>query len=334
MYKKELFRKFDGKVFRGNTKILLISHNDMDGYGPEICLKKAFKSFDVQHVTNATMDNVILNTLSNDAASTYDYIIICDISCSESTADMIMASEFSDKYILLDHHKSAIALNKYPFCLIGSENAEDSFMVKFYNGLETTGHASGTSLMLDFLYYSNLLKEDEFLNTIAFTISSFDTWDWNNVFGGIDRTPYKLNQLFWALGGNRFVSGFDTKNVLFSDTDELILELENEKIDTYCRTRRSSIIETTRNIDGREYTCAFAFSTSYLTDFLDYMAEEFPNKDLYIVDTGSGYSLRSRKEDVDVARIASKYGGGGHTQAGGAKYDPNLHFERFKNFFI
>lgn len=329
MNRDKLFEKFNSKTFLKDEKILLVSHDDMDGYGPEILLRKAFKNLDVLHVSNKDMDLAILNTLER--ANQYDHIFITDISCSQQTADEIVASEYLDKYILLDHHKTA-TIAEYPFCVIPLENPVDSFSARFYSEKNTTGTPSGTSLTLDFLYHFNLLDEDKFAEEIAFTIEAFDTWDWKNVFGNYD-IAFRLSQLFWAIGGERFVKGFATKTTLFSDTDTLILEIEDEKIETYCKTHKSRVIEFVQTIDGKSYECAYAFSTSYHTNFFSYMEKEFPNKDIYIIDDGTTYSFRTRKDDVDVSVIAKKLGGGGHTQAAGAPHDTIVHFEQFKSLF-
>jgi oligoribonuclease NrnB/cAMP/cGMP phosphodiesterase (DHH superfamily) len=279
------------------------------------------------------MDTAILNTVLNDTAAEYDYIFITDISCTRATADAIMASEYADKYILLDHHKTALYLANYPFCVIGTTNPVGSFTNKFYKETNVNGTCSGTSLTLDFVYNFKLLEEDDFLSFVAFTISAFDTWDWHNIFVPHYTEAFKLSQLFWAIGGDRFVRGFDTKTTLFSEIDNTILEIENEKMQIYCKTNKSKVIEDNITINGREYEYAYAFSTDYHTDFFDFMENEFPDKDFYVIDDGRKYSFRTRKDNVDVSEFAVMLGGGGHSQAAGAPQNITLHFEQFKSLF-
>lgn len=108
-----------------------------------------------------------------------------------------------DKIFLLDHHKTAMWLNQYPFAVIETNNPEDSFshigirIIDLFNykGTGTSGNASATTLLYDFMLsvvsilnkkkhlpYDLESIKDDFLTEFCFYIGIYDTWDWVNIF--------------------------------------------------------------------------------------------------------------------------------------------------------
>lgn len=69
------------------------------------------------------------------------------------------------------------------------------------------------------------------------------------------------------------------------------------------------------------YDIAYIDDSKYVFDVLDYMRDTYPQLDLFIVNYGNGVSIRSDKEDVNVAEIVKPFGGGGHRGAGGFKFE-------------
>ena len=232
MTREELFQKFDRRasLIKPDSKILLLTHNDLDGEGPALMLKSNFNNIEVKHCSNGTMDNDILYAATN-RINEFDYIFITDISCSKDTADLIAADpKIARKIFLLDHHSTAMYLNNYSFAIECANNPENSFTNKFYEGKDTLGLSCGTSLMLDFLYNYNLIEPKENLEHLAFNIETYDTWDWVNVFDKME-FPRNLNKLYELYGleyfENRALDELKTNKATFefNDTDKLLLEL-------------------------------------------------------------------------------------------------------------
>ena len=337
MLRKEMFEKFDKYNFSGKEKIMLITHNDLDGSGPVIVLKRIFENLTVMHVTNGTMETVIHKFVQQiiNSEIDIDYLFICDIRCSIETANLIMDAGISNKVILFDHHPTAASLNDYPFALVAlEENPVDSFSNVFYKSFNTLGHPSGSSLMLDFVYHKNLLKNDDFLNELIFNVECFDTWDWFHKCDKL-RSPMRLNQLFWIMGTKLFDEHYNLdRTEIFDDFDEKLLEIEDIKTEEYCieALKRTKLL--TVNDGVRDYSCVFVFAAEYLTPLFEKLENVYKDVDFYVIDTGTSYSLRCRKPDIHIGKFAEKYGGGGHAEAAGISYSCNKRVEQFKNILL
>lgn len=329
MLRKKMFSKFLQKKINCGDKILLVSHNDLDGYGPEIILKASFYNVDTLHVSNGAMDKTILWATLNEQNDKYDYIIITDISCSAESAKKIAASKNAKKVILLDHHISADYLNDFDFAVVAHESPDDSFSSQYYpENIKML--PSGTTLLLDFLYtlddeyhtmltgiYSCLLCE------LCFTIGIYDTWDWVNVFNK-KRSASDLNKLFYILGEEDFINTYvdrleSEKNNLFSDEDEKLLNREEKKCNNYIEKKAMIIKVINHSIANKNYKICICRAERYTSELFEYMKEKYPTVDFYLIDSGNSLSLRSIN-DVNVSEIAKLFGGGGHAQAAGVSY--------------
>lgn len=335
MLLKDYFKKFESRKIKKSDKIMLISHSDMDGSGPVIALSTIFSNFNFIHVSNEKMDEKIKEIAINEEMNNnYDFIFICDISCSLETAKIIEESNVSRKIILLDHHITAKYLNDFSFALVTSEKAEDSFDATF---VQKGRNSSGTTLMVDFLLYKNLLPTSKFPNLfiLSYMIGAYDTWDWKNYFNACPSFA-TLAQLFEILGAEEFENRFifrillDENNIIFTKEDKLFLKIDDEKKKLYCDSKSKRFIELNETINGREYAILFVTAENYIPFVFEKMQELYPTMDMYVIDTGTGYSFRTRKDGVDVSAIAKIAGGGGHIQASGCSYQPIERITLFK----
>ena len=69
----------------------------------------------------------------------------------------------------------------------------------------------------------------------------------------------------------------------------------------------------------KEYSIAYIEESKYIFDIFDYMRETYPEIDLFIINYGTGISIRSDKENINVGKIVKTFGGGGHKGSGGFK---------------
>ena len=332
MFRNELFGKL--AIVNKDDRILLLTHDDADGAGAEIVLRCMFpdKNIKVVHLSNGVMSGCVKEALTDAAiAESFGKVIACDISCNEADAEYIDSlPDINTRFVLLDHHLTSQYINRYSWGVSFGDMLEDSFLVNYYSN----GHSSGTSLILDYMYYCgiNFLPDVSCIATenICLRISAYDTWDWKTCFEG----NYKFkdeNLLFAAYGNNLYVRRRLSKIGLppihyGSDTDRIMLKAEKAKRKEHIESIKDQIKFGTMDTvleNGRIkiYDIAYIDDSKYVFDVLDYMRDTYPQLDLFIVNYGNGVSIRSDKEDINVAEIVKQFGGGGHKGAGGFKFE-------------
>lgn len=328
MTKHELFSKL--KSPKLNDKILLLTHTDMDAAGAIIILKDIFDNVDTQLCSNKTMDYDIRNTIMNDnIVNKYDIIIACDISCSKHTAEIINQNHNISKFVLLDHHESAEYLNDYKWACVQSKLISDSYRKTDYY-FEHNGLSSGASLMFDYLDYNQLTKfcsQLSFTKSLIHMIACYDTWDWFNVFDK-DQKMNDLDMLCDLYGIEYFVKTMLCKinnhdNEIFNEIDKTLLSIEKEKIANYVSRSERGFKTGSIYIDGKYYSIVTSYAKDYMQAVFARMKELYPKYDLYLVNYGTGISIRTNT-DINVAQFVMNYGGGGHSGAGGIKIPQEL----------
>lgn len=330
MFRNELFGKL-AKVNK-DDRILLLTHDDADGAGAEIVLRCMFpdKNIKVVHLSNGVMSGRVKEALTDAAiAESFGKVIACDISCNEADAEYINSlPDINSRFVLLDHHLTSQYINRYSWGVSFGDMLEDSFLVNYYSN----GHSSGTSLILDYMYYCgiNFLPDASCITTenICLWISAYDTWDWKTCFEGNNKFKDE-NLLFAAYGNNLYVHRRLTKIGFFAsyyDPDDIMLKAEKAKRKEHIESIKDQIKFGTMDTvleNGRIkiYDIAYIDDSKYVFDVLDYMRDTYPERDLFIVNYGNGVSIRSDKKDINVAEIVKKFGGGGHKGAGGFKFE-------------
>ena len=338
-----LREKFAHIKFNKKSKVALLTHTDMDGSGSSILLRHFFGKnlILVKYFTNYGMDKGIKDTVENETLmESIDVLFITDISCSIETAIYIANSKYANKIILLDHHPTAKKLNAFPFAYVEEEVKDASFdhliykeKLHTYDGSITT---SGTTLMLDFLISKGFYPKSKLVLELAHTIGAYDSWSWSKVFDNAKEYS-NLNTLFAIYEQEKFEKVFVKKlkkgeKTLFGKTENLLLELEESKIENYVSTK-SKLFETFYiSIDERNYFAIFANVDRYYSNIFDKMMELYPNAELLIANNSGKISLRTRKDDVNVSEIAQKVGGGGHVQAAGFSMFEENKFAFFSAF--
>ena len=323
MNREEAFSKLSKPNI--DDKVLLLTHIDMDAAGAELLCKWAFKKLTVKHLSNSKMSQGILDYVKyNVENKEYDMIIIDDISCSIEVADDIDKIKNSMKIVLLDHHDTAVALNKYDWALVSSGLLEDSFMAGRYKDI-SKAHSSGASLMYDYLSYNGVLTATDFIKEITHLIAAYDTWDWNYLLGK-DEKYSTLDKLCDIYGLERFVDEMlcralmdSTINSLFNGKDIKMLEEYEEKVNEYLDGIKEYLVDSELTLDSSEkLSVVWCFTTNYLQETFALMKESFPGRDLYLINYGTGIALRTDNQDIHVGNFArERYGGGGHPGAAG-----------------
>lgn len=318
----EKFReKITGANLKPDSKILLVTHNDLDGSGPSVLFKSIFPKTEIIHCTNSSMDNEIMKALYN--ARKYDAVFITDISCSKETAGTIN-NHYNRKMIyLLDHHKSAEWLNEYDWAFVCSDHIKGSFLDKFYG--KELEKSSATSITYDFLKlfgFTKYIKNPALAEEFAFMVSSYDTWDWVNVFEKEQRFM-DLNTIFWLYQPEVFDKIYTQK--LSDENAEIIdkrerfsLMLEKNRIKQYIDSKKESFRWAVLQLENGSYNVIYCYADNHLSELFEEMKTSFQNGDIAIINTGTKLSFRSIKAEINVEKIARTLGGGGHINASGA----------------
>lgn len=317
-----------------DMKILVLTHTDLDGEGAAILFTYFLgnKNVDVKRCSNSSMNFDICNTLSNqELTEQYDMIFATDISCTAKAAKFLPYTKDIHKFVLLDHHASAVTLDTYPWACIQPEVFDDSYRyMDYYDNFPAyTGHSSGTSLVYDYLEYCGFLyglppKQVEMLQTFVHYVVAWDTWEWVELYNK-DESYNQFRQLFDSYGfetfSERIFQKFQketfTKESLFDETDKLIFRCEQQKKYHALQEMKPKIRTGSLKIPfQKEYTVVYLNTNFYLNEVFDMMKTLYQDRDFYICNYGSGLSFRTGT-NIDLSVFLSEFGGGGHPDAGG-----------------
>ena len=302
----------------------LFSHLDFDGTGCAILANIAFDEVSVEYCDYDNINFKVMNFLNDGLlVSLYDYIFITDISVNKEIAEKIevLVKNYFHNIILLDHHQTALWL---------SENYKWAFVKEELNGEKTCG----TSLflgLLEFEDYFDHLNDEQKYELYEFTevVRKYDTWLWTTKYN--NDIPKKWNDLMYIYGREKYVQKivdniYSEKPIMFSDADKLLLEMKQKEIDEYVESKSKKIIS--KVIDG--HNVGVVFAEKYHSELGNRLAKMYPAYD-FIALINMDYSTVSYRgiDKVNLGEFAKMYGGGGHPNAAGGKFN-----EEMKNIFI
>lgn len=300
--------------------IKLFTHTDLDGVSCEILGRIAFgEDIDVVRCGYGNIDDKVEEFINSDEE--YDKLFITDISVKKELADAL--NNVSDKVILLDHHKTALWLNEYPFALVQVED-------------ESVGKMCGA-----YLFYEYLKKNHkEFDDTPALKlfidyVRMYDTWEWKEKYDNI--IPKRLNDLMYIDGPNEFIDKmvYRLGNNLFilDDTDLMKLQIEQTYINSYIAQKNETLMINDDLFP--EYTVGITFADKYISELGNKLCELHPELDFVVLINMSTLtvSYRTVKDDLDLSDIAKRFGGGGHPKASGSRFDVSIVNDMLNNIF-
>lgn len=300
--------------------IKLFTHTDLDGVSCEILGKIAFgEDIDVVRCNYGDIDAKVEEFINS--AEEYDKLFITDISVNKEIADKLLS--ISDKVILLDHHKTALWLNEYPYALVQVED-------------ESIGKMCGA-----YLFYEYLKKNHkEFDDTPALKlfidyVRMYDTWEWKEKYDNI--IPKRLNDLMYMDGPNEFIDKmvYRLGNNLFilDDTDLMKLQIEQTYINSYIAQKNETLMINDDLFP--EYTVGITFADKYISELGNKLCELHPELDFVVLINMSTLtvSYRTVKDDLDLSDIAKRFGGGGHPKASGSRFDVSIVNDMLNNIF-
>lgn len=305
--------------------IRLITDNDLDGISCYIVLK-VLRPNDEIKVTfcknYAHVNNLVLRTLEN--IDEFDHLYITDLSVSEYVAEKIeKVNKEKGKVLLLDHHKTAEWLNKYPWACV---------MIDHIDCKEDSDKYCGSELFRDFLSLSSNIRNNK-LDEYIELVRRYDTWEWKTKYD--DQIPSDLNAIYKVKGKSDFISSvmrsINKNEELFDEFDKKLLDIEKSRINDYVSKKNNDIEVLT--VKG--YKVGVLFAEQYISELGNRLSELHPELDLIAMIGQKAISYRTTKDDIDVSEFAKMFGGGGHKSSSGSPIKKSdlrkLMIQLFKN---
>ncbi|MCM3691235.1 DHH family phosphoesterase [Neobacillus niacini] len=293
----------------------LLSHNDLDGVGCGILAKLAFgENVKVRYNSISGLNREVEWFFDNDDKNTF--LFITDLSVNEKNEQRInVFYEEGGKVQLIDHHKTALHYNDYPWGHVVVEDGEGKL-------------TSATSLLYDFLISQQHLEASDAITEFVELVRQYDTWEWEK---NDNQDAQRLNALFFLVSMDEFeekmINRLQTsEHFYFDEFEKKILDMEEDKIDRYIRRKRRELVQT--EIDG--LFAGVVYAESYHSELGNELGKEYPHIDYIAILNigGKRMGFRTIHDHVDVSAVAGHYGGGGHAKASGC----SLTEEAYKYF--
>ena len=309
--------------------IKLFTHTDLDGIGCAILAKLAFGT-EVVDVEYCNYDDINQKVEEYFNSGVEYECHITDISINEELAKKIddIKKEYRLSYHekicwLLDHHPTALVLNKYEWCKVQIKNEETH--------IET----SGTEMYYHWLIDNGYLNRSDILDRFVELVTNYDTWRWSTL--GEDGLICKqVNTLLYLYGRDKFIDWCisEINNLFFPrlrDSDRLILEIEQKAIDDYVEAKDKQLFID--ELCGK--TCGFVFAEKYVSELGNRLCQIHPEIDfIAMINMDGTVSYRTIKDDINLGKdIAQVFGGGGHLKAAGSQISKEVQMEIIKKIF-
>lgn len=295
-------------------KILLISHTDLDGISCNLLLDLADIKYDYYNVEVSEVSDTLNEVLEN-LETQYDQIYITDLTVSED--DYKRLQESGIKYHVFDHHhthlyaknfkNATVKVNAFNHLTCGTE--------LFYNHLKDLYPQINTSLIAS---YVELVRQID-----TYTMES------NN--------PRDLGTLLFTYGKSTFLKKMKTRlkkdkeTFTFTDFEKRYLKIKNAEFDSYCLRKEKELLF----YEIKGYKCGVIFCENTDKSELGHrLSKKHPELDLIIlINSSKSISYRTERDDIDVSKFASYFGGGGHIKASGSDFTNENREDIIKLYF-
>lgn len=299
----------------------LLTHNDLDGVSCGILAKLSVgNEVVVRYNSNSSLDREVESFLASEDKDTF--LLVTDLSVNEQNEKGLELFYQGDgKVQLIDHHKTALHLNKYEWGHVVVENDDGKLN-------------SATSLFYEYLLSKNLLQQTEALTQFVELVRQYDTWEWEK---NDNQQARRLNALFYLLSIEEFEEKMMNRllhtndHFYFDDFEKKILDMEDDKIVRYIRRKRRELVQT--EING--YYAGIVYAESYHSELGNELAKDNPHLDYIAILNIGGKRLgfRTIHDHVDVSEVARKLGGGGHAKASGCSLTADTYKKFVANTF-
>lgn len=330
------FKKLSQKL-QNYEHIHLITHTDLDGVGPSIVLRAYGITHSPYYVETRKVDEAVQARLAE--LNDHELLIITDLSVNEETAEMIekVNQKPDDRsVVLMDHHASAIALNKYEWATVlpTLNNIKMSATTLIFKALKDAEYE------LSPIFHSvdeeeaetektpeyTVLEKETFFDRLAHLVEDirlYDTWDWN-VLSIQEATD--LNTIFYARRRHDFIHArldYILTGQFFTPEDATYLEFSKEELRKVLKKKtKQMVIVPNFHLKGHDapLNIGVVETDSYFSELGNHLAEKFAEEIdvVFIISlVKNRVSLRSIGDAINLAEIAKAYNGGGHPNASG-----------------
>lgn len=299
--------------------IKLFTHTDLDGVGCAVLSKLAFG--DDVDVSFCNYDEINIKVAEFFDNNTEDVCHITDISVNEELAEKIDKSK--KLYHLLDHHPTALGLNKYNWCKVEVED------------ITTKIKTSGTELYYKWLIDENCLEKSYVLERFVDVVRNYDTWRWATL-GEEGIICKQINDLLYLYGRDKFINWciakiYEEVFPKLGELENMVLRIKQKEIDDYVEEKNKQLF--TSPMCGK--VCGFVFADKYFSELGNRLCKMHPEIDFVaMIDMNGTVSYRTVKEDIDLCKdVARLFGGGGHSKAAGSQFSRIIQLETVKSIF-
>ena len=289
----------------------IFTHTDLDGIGCAVLAKYYNPDIEVEYCDYDNVNEKVNKFL--DKSIPLGDLYITDISISDEVAQRI--DNTPTDFLLLDHHATALDLNKYSWCTVKTVDEN--------TGIQTCGTELFYNLLIDYGYLSRSNRLDKFVETIR----DYDTWRWATL-GKKGMLSKNLNDLFHIYGRDYFVDWcIDSlqSNTFpdFGTTEETLLRIRQDEINGYVGKKNQELF--TLPLCGK--VCGVVFANKFISELGNRLCKLHPEIDFVaMIDVEScTVSYRTIKDDIDLGQdVAKLFGGGGHPKAAGSPFDKEI----------
>jgi oligoribonuclease NrnB/cAMP/cGMP phosphodiesterase (DHH superfamily) len=297
--------------------VKLFTDSDLDGLGCGILAKLAYgENADVAYCSYRNL-NQRVEAFIESPEHHEEQMFITDLAVSEAI-EQKLAARFNAGHPIkvIDHHVTALHFNNYEWGTI---------KVEYDSGKKTCA----TSLFYDYLVEQKVLIATPSLDQFVDLVRQYDTWEWdenNNI------TAKRLNDLFYIIDRESFEEDLikrisvNQNSFSLTDTETLILDIEENKINRYIQSKNRQIIQTF----VEEYCCGIVHAEQHLSELGNALNKLNPHLDMIVLlNVGNKkIGFRTIHDEVNVAEFAKRFGGGGHPKASGCELSPDT-FSKF-----
>lgn len=263
------------------SKVLIIHHNDLDGYGCAVILRAFFKNSRNYPASFYDIDQ----KLQDIEYDNYEYVFVVDV--HPTKVDFL---DLSDKIILIDHHPSTYGNVKKNRYVVSNKKKCATYLVWHY--LKKTFPENKFDFFKNFVY----------------CVNEFDEWT--------NRTPKGkcLNELLYGPYGAdkaQFITRFKKGNTRFTTEELDFVKKRREDFKKIYKDLDIWELEKTNS--------CFVMSDDFVNDLAHKLMHEDGYDVAFIKQIKKDrVSVRTKSDIIDTGKILESLGyGGGHAKASG-----------------
>jgi oligoribonuclease NrnB/cAMP/cGMP phosphodiesterase (DHH superfamily) len=266
-----------------NSKPILFTHIDFDGFGCEVIFRAVFgREARVIRLNYDTVDVEVMKFIDTD-----DMIYIADLSVTPENTELL---SHRGNVLIFDHH-----------VITSQTHTQYDFI--YYDSI------SGTEILYKYLLKTNpsLKKYEDFVTIVT----DYDTWVHKYVISK------QFNMLLWSTGWDRFIDRMLTNpSIEFTVSETAIIQQKTDSRNEVI----TAAMKTAKFVNTTEGPAKLVVSSQYKSDIGHLLAKSDDVLFGIIINSKTGeVSLRTDNK-INLNDIARKFGGGGHQNAAGFGY--------------